>query len=102
MMRWRMPPPPRAGNFPVTNTRNIGSLHWRAWLKQENRCLVAANSFAEYAPEPNPETKKKEVVWFALNDDQPLFAVAGVWTELKGDRRTKSKPIPALTSSTAS
>jgi hypothetical protein len=27
--------------------------------------LVPANSFAEYAPEPNPETKKKDVVWFA-------------------------------------
>jgi hypothetical protein len=37
------------------------------WLKPENRCLVPANSFAEYAPEPNPETKKKDVVWFALS-----------------------------------
>lgn len=38
---------------------------WRGWLKPENRCLVpfnAFNSFAEYAPEPNPETKKKDVV----------------------------------------
>ena len=42
------------------------------WLKPETRCLVPANSFAEYAPEPNPETKKKDVVWFALNDDRPL------------------------------
>jgi hypothetical protein len=39
------------------------------WLKPENRCLVPANSFAEYAPEPNPQTKKKDVVWFALDDD---------------------------------
>ena len=52
------------------------------------------NSFAEYAPEPNPETKKKDVVWFALNDDRPLFAFAGIWTEFRGDRGTKSKPIP--------
>ena len=44
------------------------------------------NSFAEYAPEPNPETKKKDVVWFALNDDRPLFAFGGLWTEFKGDR----------------
>jgi putative SOS response-associated peptidase YedK len=29
----------------------------RGWLKPENRCLVPFNSFAEYAPEPNPETK---------------------------------------------
>jgi hypothetical protein len=56
--------------------------------------LVPANSFAEYAPEPNPETKKKDVVWFALNDDRPVFAFGGIWTEFRGDRGTKSKPIP--------
>ena len=39
-------------------------------------------------------TKKKDVVWFALNEDRPLFAFAGIWTEFKGDRGTKSKPIP--------
>jgi putative SOS response-associated peptidase YedK len=94
MMRWGMPPPPRAGGFPVTNIRNTTSPHWRGWLKPENRCLVPANSFAEYAPEPNPETKKKDVVWFALNDDRPLFAFGGIWTEFRGDRGTKSKPIP--------
>jgi putative SOS response-associated peptidase YedK len=56
---------------------------------------MPANSFSEYAPEPNPETKKKkDVVWFALNDDRPLFAFAGIWTEFRGDRGTKSKPIP--------
>jgi putative SOS response-associated peptidase YedK len=69
------------------------------WLKPENRCLIPANSFAEYAPEPNPETKKKDVVWFALSEDRPLFAFAGIWTTFNGDRCTKSKPIPALTSS---
>jgi putative SOS response-associated peptidase YedK len=63
-------------------------------LKPENRCLVPVNSFAEYAPEPNPVTKKKDVVWFALNTDRPLFAFTGIWTEFKGDRGTKSKPIP--------
>jgi len=60
----------------------------------ENRCLVPANSFAEYAPETNPQTKKKDVVWFALDDSRPLFCFAGIWTEFKGDRGTKSKPIP--------
>ena len=73
MMRWGMPPPPRTGGPPVTNIRNTSSPHWRGWLKPENRCLVPFNSFAEYAPEPNPETKKKDVVWFALNDDRPLL-----------------------------
>jgi len=64
MMRWGMPPPLRTGGPPVTNIRNTPSPHWRGWLKPENRCLVPFNSFAEYAPEPNPETKKKDVVWF--------------------------------------
>jgi putative SOS response-associated peptidase YedK len=34
------------------------------------------------------------VVRFALNEDRPLFAFAGIWTEFRGDRGTKSKPIP--------
>jgi putative SOS response-associated peptidase YedK len=85
MMRWGIPPPPlKLGGPPVTNIRNTSLPHWRAWLKPENRCLVPFNSFAEYAPEPNPETKKKDVVWFALNDDRPLAAFAGIWTEYRG------------------
>jgi hypothetical protein len=92
-MRWGMPPP-RTGGPPVTNIRSTSLPHWRGWLKPENRCLVPANSFAEYVPVLNPETKKKDVVWFALNEDRPLFAFAGIWTEYRGDRGTKSKPIP--------
>jgi len=77
-----------------TAIRNTTSPHWRDWLKPENRCLVPFNGFAEYVSEPNPETKKKDVVWFALNDDKALAAFAGIWTEFKGDRSTKSKPTP--------
>jgi putative SOS response-associated peptidase YedK len=69
MMRWGMPPPPRTGGPPVTNIRNTSSPHWRGWLKPEYRCLVPANSFAEYA-------------------------LAGIWTTFNGDRGTKSKPVP--------
>ena len=95
MMRWGMPPPPRAGGSPVTNIRNTSSPHWRGVAQcRRTDALVPANSFAEYAPEPNPETKKKDVVWFALNDDRPLFAFAGIWTTFNGDRGTKSKPVP--------
>ena len=83
LMRWGMPPPPRTGRPPVTNIRNTTSPHWRGWLKPENRCLVPFNSFAEYAPEPNPETKKKDVVWFAINDDRPLTCFAGIWTDTR-------------------
>jgi putative SOS response-associated peptidase YedK len=56
--------------------------------------LPARKNTAEYAPEPNPTTGKKDVVWFALNDDRPLFAFGGIWTEFRGDRGRKSKPIP--------
>jgi putative SOS response-associated peptidase YedK len=88
MMRWGMPPLPKFGGPPVTNIRNTSSPHWRGWLKPENRCLVPANSFSEYALEPNPVTKKKDVVWFALDESRPLFAFAGIWTEFRGDRGT--------------
>ncbi|MGY3622032.1 putative SOS response-associated peptidase YedK [Bradyrhizobium sp. USDA 10063] len=94
LMRWGMPPPPKTSGLPVTNIRNTSSPHWRGWLRPENRCLVPANSFAEYAPEPDPETKKKDVVWFAIEESRPLFCFAGIWTEFRGDRGTKSKPIP--------
>jgi len=84
LMRWGMLPPPKFGGG------RSPSLHWRGWLKPENRCLVPVDSFAEYAPELNPETKKKDVVWFTLNDDRPLARLR----RFKGDRGTKSKPIP--------
>jgi putative SOS response-associated peptidase YedK len=103
MMRWGMPPPPKFGGPPVTNIRNTSSPHWRGWLKSESRCLVPANSFAEYAPEPNPETNKKDIVWFALGDDRPLFTFAGIWTEFKKATEAPSPSrSPALTSSTVS
>jgi putative SOS response-associated peptidase YedK len=30
----------------------------------------------------------------ASDDDRPLVAFAGIWTVFKGDRGTKSKPVP--------
>jgi putative SOS response-associated peptidase YedK len=90
MMRWGMPPPPKFGGPPVTNIRNMSSLHWRGWLKPESRCLVPANSFSEYAPEPNPVTKKKDVVWFALNDVRVRRYLDRVqmrpWDQVQADR----------------
>src|SRR6202158_6391763 len=35
MMRWGMPPPPRAGGYPVTNIRNTSSPHWRGRVETE-------------------------------------------------------------------
>jgi putative SOS response-associated peptidase YedK len=58
------------------------------------RTDASSRPIASPKPEPNPETKKKDVVWFAFNENQPLFAFAGIWTTFNGDRGTKSKPIP--------
>lgn len=93
MMRWGMPNPPAYGGW-QTNIRNVKSPHWRRWLKPENRCLVPFTSFSEFAPEKNPATGKKDVVWFAVSDERPLFAFAGIWTVFHGERGTKSQPEP--------
>jgi putative SOS response-associated peptidase YedK len=42
--------------------------------------------------EPGDRQEGRRVV--SLNEDRPLFAFAGIWTEFKGERGTKSKPIP--------
>ena len=72
------------------------------WLKPEHRCLVPFNSFAEYAPEPNPETKKKDVVWFAVDENRLLTAFAGIWTEFRGDRAPSQNRYRGRITSTAS
>jgi putative SOS response-associated peptidase YedK len=58
------------------------SPHWRGWLSARTRCLVPATSFCEYA-----DTKpRKTPTWFALSEDRPLFAFAGLWTRWQGVR----------------
>ena len=87
MMRWGMPPPPHLGNRPVTNVRNLKSSYWRTWLKPEWRCLVPATSFCEYT-----DSQPKVPHWFALSEDRPLFAFAGIWRPWTGTRGTKADP----------
>ena len=74
MMRWGMPPPVNLSRPAVTNVRNLNSSFWRGWLKQEWRCLVPLNSFCEYT-----DHLPKIPHWFALAEDRPLFAFAGIW-----------------------
>lgn len=93
MARWGMPPPPRLGGPPVTNIRNLASPHWRMWSGPAHRCLVPFTSFSEYAPAPNPATGRRDVVWFALNEERPLTFFAGLWTRWKGTRGTKANPV---------
>ena len=88
-MRWGMPGPPQFGGAPVTNIRNTSSLHWRRWLGPASRCLVPVTSFCEWA-----QTKpKKTPTWFALDEERPLFAFAGIWTTWTGVRGTKANPF---------
>ena len=84
-----MPGPPQYGGAPVTNIRNLSSPHWRDWLGRGNRCLVPATSFCEYA-----DTKpRKTPIWFALGEDRPLFAFAGLWTPWQGVRGAKNATV---------
>ena len=89
MARWGMPGPSQYGGAPVTNIRNLDSPHWRGWLGVRNRCLVPATSFCEYA-----DTKPRKMpIWFALDEDRPLFAFAGLWTSWRGVRGPKNAPV---------
>ena len=88
MMRWGFPPPPNLGTRPVTNVRNVKSPYWRGWLKAEFRCLVPVTSFCEYT-----DSQPKIPHWFALSEDRPLFAFAGLWRPWTGTRGTKADPL---------
>lgn len=88
MMRWGFPPPPNVvGSRPVTNVRNTASSYWRPWLKTEWRCLVPVTSFCEYT-----DSLPKVTKWFALSENRPPFAFAGIWRTWTGTRGTKAAP----------
>jgi putative SOS response-associated peptidase YedK len=88
MLRWGMPPSPQSRGQPVTNIRNPNALHWRGWLKPENRCVVPFTSFCEYAGDKPP----KVPTWFAFSEEWPLAFFAGIWTTWQGTRGPKSRP----------
>jgi putative SOS response-associated peptidase YedK len=106
MMRWGFPPAPFVKPpLPITNARYLDKNYWAPWLDPAHRCLVPATSFSEYNDTANPKSLKnpdgsphemagkKDVVWFALSPERPLFAFAGLWRPWSGTRGTKSKPI---------
>lgn len=87
MLRWGFPSPPGVpGNRAVTNIRNTGSSYWRAWMKPDWRCLVPVTAFCEYAA-----GKPAVPHWFALGENRPLFAFAGLWQPWTGTRGTKAE-----------
>ncbi|MBO9135242.1 SOS response-associated peptidase [Rhizobium sp. B230/85] len=90
MSTWGMPTPeihredkPDRG---VTNIRKTWIPHWQQWLGIGNRCLVPATAFSEYEQVADPTTGKKPLRWFVVNEDQPVFALAGIHTRWKGAR----------------
>jgi putative SOS response-associated peptidase YedK len=89
MMRWGFPPVAKPGARPITNVRNLGSSYWRGWLKPEFRCVVPATSFCEY----DARQHAKRPTWFALGEDRPLFAFAGIWRPWAGTRGPKAHPV---------
>ena len=95
--RWGMPTPPKFLRGPidrgVTNIRNVRSPHWRGWMRPENRCLVPATAFCEPTDQADPATGRKSWVWFALGEDMPPFAFAGIWCNWVGVRGTKKAPV---------
>lgn len=76
--------------WPMTNVRNLGLPQWKALAaKPENRCLVPLTEFCEWTPKPIDQgdgTKPiKGEMWFDVLD-QDVFAVAGFWRQIGGER----------------
>ncbi|MER9424452.1 hypothetical protein NKI88_18625 [Mesorhizobium sp. M0317] len=67
-------------DYGTTNIRNPQYGHWQQYVGVEHRCVVPVTSFSEPSPTPgdkDPETGIQRI-WFALNEDRPLFFFAGL------------------------
>jgi hypothetical protein len=53
------------------------------WIGLTTPVLGAVQQFCRICAGAEPGDEKEDVVWFALNDDRPLAAFAGIWTELR-------------------
>ena len=54
---------------------------------------MPATSFCEPTDAAEPVTGKKVWTWFALGEDRPLFAFAGIWCTWRGIRGTQKNPV---------
>lgn len=57
--------------------------------------MVPATEFSEYGQVRDPETKRLPLHWFALAEDRPLFAFAGIWTRWTSVRKVKEGEVEA-------
>jgi putative SOS response-associated peptidase YedK len=89
LARWGMPGPPQYGGQPVTNIRNVASptLAGVARRRQPLRCP------GDLVLRIRRHEARKTPTWFALSEDRPLFAFAGLWTRWRGLRGPKSAPV---------
>nr|WP_240048992.1 SOS response-associated peptidase family protein [Parerythrobacter lutipelagi] len=79
---WGVLPPPSADDPArlVASVRNPDSPFWIGNLRNsEFRCLVPATAFMEWGSGTDYEGRRLRH-WFAP-DDQPMFAMAGVWKD---------------------
>jgi putative SOS response-associated peptidase YedK len=66
--------------------RKIFVPHWQQRLGVESRCLVPATAFSECEQVADPDSGKKPLRWLGVNEDQPLFMLAGIHTTWNGAR----------------
>lgn len=75
----------------ATNIRDIRQRHWHRWLGPDGRCLVPFTSFSKY----DMIAGKRVPVWFAIDENRPLFAFAGIWTKWTSVRKAEEGRIAA-------
>jgi hypothetical protein len=83
---------PIEGQVQAPDLLLAASLTWKC-REVDGKQQLPISITVRWEPGDEPRDQKEGRVWFALNDDRPLFTFAGIWTEFKGDRGTKSKPI---------
>lgn len=88
LMRWGMPPPLRTGGPPAPTS----ALAWLA--KAREPLLGPVQQLRGIRSRAEPGDKEKGCCLFGPDEERPLAAFAGIWTTFKGDRGTKSKPVP--------
>jgi putative SOS response-associated peptidase YedK len=76
----------------TTNIRNLTSQHWRPWLGTGNRCLVPGTFFSEYGSERGADGRLP-LHWFAIDETQPLFFFAGIWTNWTSVRKAREGEV---------